>query len=329
MVTVRAFMGGPLRIEYPGALYHITIRGNERKKIFLDDGDRTQFLEILSDYHHRYDIRIHSFVLMENHYHLILETPQGNLLKVMHGINGRYTGYFNKKYRRTGHLFQGKYKGILVDKDAYLLQLSRYVHLNPEKAGIVERPEHYLWSSYQGFIGKGKKYEWVEYSWILEQFGTDEQKASRDYKIFVDAGLKDEQGSPFIALQGRVILGDETFLEKTKKLLAGKRISREVVERNKLRMAPLPEKIITVVADTCGVKEEIITASGGKNNKAKKVAMYLMYQYSDLGNTEIGELFGNIHYSAVSKAVTRLKQEMLRDKDLAFLIEKVKSHVKT
>lgn len=322
-------MGRPLRIEYPGALYHITSRGNERKKIFLDDGDRTQFLDILADYHRRYDICIHSFALMENHYHLILETPQGNLLKVMHGINGRYTGYFNRKCRRTGHLFQGRYKGILVDKDAYLLQLSRYVHLNPAKAGIVEKPEHYLWSSYRGFIGKGKRYEWVEYSWILEQFGTDEQKASRDYKIFVDAGLKDEQGNPFITLHGRVILGDETFLEKTKKLLVGKRISREVVERKKLRMAPLPDKIITAVADTCGVKEEIVTASGGKNNKAKKIAMYLVYQYSGLENTEIGKLFGSIHYSAVSKAVTRLKQEMLRDKDLVFLIEKVKSHVKT
>jgi len=322
-------MGRPLRIEYPGALYHITSRGNERKKIFLDDGDRTRFLEILADYHHRYDIRIHSFVLMENHYHLMLETPQGNLLKVMHGINGRYTGYFNRKYSRAGHLFQGRYKGIVVDKDGYLLQLSRYVHLNPAKAGIVEKPEHYLWSSYRGFIGKGKKYDWVEYSWILGQFGIDEQNASRDYKRFVDAGLKDEQGSPFIALQGRVILGNEMFLEKTRNLLAGKRISREVVERKKLRVVPLPDKIITAVADTCGVKEERITASRCKNNMAKKVAIYFMYQYSGLGNTEIGELFGGIHYSAVSKAVTRLKQEMLHDKDLASLIEKVKSHVKT
>jgi len=322
-------MGRPLRIEYPGALYHITSRGNERKKIFLDDGDRTRFLEILAEYHHRYDIRIHTFVLMGNHYHLILETPQGNLLKVMHGINGRYTGYFNRKYSRTGHLFQGRYKGILVDKDAYLLQLSRYVHLNPAKAGIVEKPEHYVWSSYRSFIGKVKRYEWVDYAWILDQFGSDEQKASRYYKQFIDEGLKNEQGNPFIALQGRVILGDETFLEKIRNLLAGKKISREIVERNKLRMIPLPDKIITAVARACGVKEETITKSGGKNNKAKKVAMYLVYRYSGLGNTEIGKLFGGIHYSAVSKSVSRLKQEMLRNKDLASLVEKVKSHVKT
>src|SRR3972149_11114345 len=199
-------MGRPLRIEYPGALYHITSRGNERKKIFLDDGDTTQFLDILADYHRRYDICIHSFALMTNHYHLILETPQGNLLKVMHGINGKYTGYFNRKYGRNGHLFQGRYKGILVDRDAYLLQLSRYVHLNPVKAGIIDKSERYVWSSYPSFIGEGKKYEWLKYSWILEQFGPDEKKALREYKRFVDAGLKDEQDGLFNNVQGQVIL---------------------------------------------------------------------------------------------------------------------------
>lgn len=322
-------MGRPLRIEYPGALYHITSRGNERKKIFLDDGDRTTFLEILADYHNRYYIYIHSFVLMENHYHLILETPQGNLLKVMHGLNGHYTGYFNRKYSRNGHLFQGRYKGILVDKDSYLLQLSRYVHLNPAKAGIVDKPEQYLWSSYPSFTGKGQKYDWVEYSWILGQFGPDEQKASKEYKIFVDAGLKEEQSSLFSDVQGQVILGDEMFLEKTRKLLAGKRISREIVERKKLCRVPRPEEIITAVADTYGVKEKSVTEHGGKDNKARKIAMYLVYQYSGIGNNEIGELFGGIHYSAVSKAVSRLKQEMGDDNDLACLVERIKSHVKT
>src|SRR4030065_2926531 len=156
-------MGRPLRVEYRGALYHITSRGNERKKIFVDDGDRKKFLAILEDYHNRYGILIHSFVLMDNHYHLILETPRANLLKVMHGINGGYTGYFNRKYNRSGHLFQGRYKGILVEKDAYLVQLSRYVHLNPVRAKIVERPEQYRWSSYPGYIGTSGDCPWVEY----------------------------------------------------------------------------------------------------------------------------------------------------------------------
>jgi len=322
-------MGRPLRIEYPGALYHITSRGNERKQIFLDHGDRTAFLAILADYHYRYDTYIHSFVLMGNHYHLILETARGNLLQVMHGINGSYTGYFNRKYSRSGHLFQGRYKAILVDKDAYLLQLTRYVHLNPVKAGIVEEPERFAWSSYPGFIGKGNKYDWVEYSWVLGQFGPDEQMASQEYKSFVDSGLKAEQGSLFNGVRGQVILGDERFLEKTKKLLAGRQISREIVERKNLRTAPRPEEIIALVAKTCGMQEQSVTESGGKDNKARKIAMYLVYQYSGLGNNDIGQLFGGIHYSAVSKAVARLKQDMRDDNTLASFVEKIKSHVKT
>lgn len=140
-------MGRPLRIECPGALYHITSRGNERRKIFRNAADRERFVDRLRDYHERYGILIHSHVLMDNHYHLVLETPQGNLLKVMHGLNGKYTGYFNGRHNRSGHLFQGRDKGIVVERDACLVQLSRYVHLNPMKARMRERPEGYRWSS--------------------------------------------------------------------------------------------------------------------------------------------------------------------------------------
>jgi REP element-mobilizing transposase RayT len=324
-------MGRPLRIEYPGALYHITSRGNERRDIFRDDGDRKKFCEILADYHSRFNVYIHSFVLMTNHYHLILETPQGNLLKVMHGINGKYTGYFNRKYGRNGHLFQGRYKGILVDRDAYLLQLSRYVHLNPVKAGIIDKPERYVWSSYPGFIGHGEKYEWVEYPWILGQFGPDEHKSMQEYKRFVDAGLEEAQNNLFSDAHGQVILGDETFVEKTRSLLAGRQLSREIVNLNNLQIVPQPEKIIAAVADKYGVEEKKITESGAKGNIARKVAMYLVHQYSGIGNSEIGKLFGGIHYTAVSKTVARLKQEISDGKDyeLAGLLDRIKSNVKT
>ena len=141
-------MGRPIRIQYPGALYHVTSRGNERRDIFMDGDDRRKFLGIISDYHDRYGIVLHCYVFMDNHYHLVLETPLGNLVKVMHGLNSSYTGYFNRRYARTGHVFQGRYKAIVVDKDAYLLELSRYVHLNPVRGGVVNRPEKYAWSSY-------------------------------------------------------------------------------------------------------------------------------------------------------------------------------------
>src|SRR4030066_1532561 len=149
-------MARPLRIEFPGAYYHITSRGNERKAIFKNMGDRESFLSYLKLAYLRYGVVIHVFCLMNNHYHLLLETPKGNLSQIMRYINGAYSIYFNVKHKRTGHLFQGRYKAILVDADEYAGELSRYIHLNPVRAGIVSKPEQYLWSSYQYYVGKKK-----------------------------------------------------------------------------------------------------------------------------------------------------------------------------
>ena len=150
-------MGRPIRVEYPGALYHITSRGNEKREIFLAEEDRKKFLSILRDYHERFGILVHAYVLLDNHYHLILETPRANLLKVMHGINAGYTGYFNRKYRRAGHLLRGRYRAILVDKDEYLVVLSRYVHLNPVRAGLVRVPRSMPGAATGDILGKGRR----------------------------------------------------------------------------------------------------------------------------------------------------------------------------
>src|SRR4030067_396555 len=149
-------MARPLRIEFKGAVYHITARGNERKKIYLSKIDYEKFLKYLDDTKKKYNVVIHCYVLMSNHYHLIIETPEANLSKVMHYINGSYTTYFNIKRKRSGHLFQGRFKSIIVDKDNYLLELSRYIHLNPVRAGIVEKPEDYQYSSYKTYIAKSE-----------------------------------------------------------------------------------------------------------------------------------------------------------------------------
>lgn len=322
-------MGRPLRIEYPGALYHITSRGNEKKKIFLDDADRLKFLEILKEYHNRYGILIHSYVLMDNHYHLILETPKGNLLKVMHGINGGYTGYFNRKHRRSGHLFQGRYKGILVDKDNYLVQLSRYVHLNPVRAGIVERTEQYRWSAYPQYIGKGKDYQWVEYAWILSKFGHDIKSARKKYREYVEEGLRETIESPLKNLYSGIILGEKVYIEKIKKMLKGKDLSHEIIERKRLIAELLPEEVIRTVAMAFGIEEKTIKEKGRKGNFARKAAIYFVQRYSGFSNEEIGKLFGGIHLSAVSKASARLKEEMSNDKKLSKLIESLDSIFKT
>lgn len=163
-------MARPLRIQYPGAFYHITNRGNERKPIFKDDADRTQFLEILTQSLSNYQVILHSFVLMSNHYHFLLETPLGNLSEFMRYFNIRYTSHFNRRYNRVGHLFQGRYKSVLVDKNSYLSAVSKYIHLNPVKIrGLIRKPvveqmeylSRYAWSSLQGFVQSEKRYTFV------------------------------------------------------------------------------------------------------------------------------------------------------------------------
>ncbi|MEE8403508.1 MAG: transposase [Candidatus Hydrothermarchaeaceae archaeon] len=317
-----------MRIEYPGALYHITTRGNGRKRIFLDDADKVKFLGILSDYHSRYGILIHGYVLMDNHYHLILETPQGNLLKIMHGINSGYTGYFNRTHRRSGHLFQGRYRGILVDKDAYLLQLSSYVHLNPVRARMVEKPELYEWSSYSGYIGKSRGENWVEYSWVLSQFGRTKRLAKRGYRDHTEDAMNAKAESPLNALYGQIVLGGEEFREKLRTHLQGHPLSEEIVERKRLMKAPSLEDIIRAVAESYDVSERTMTNRGNKDSIARQVALYLAHRYSGLSNKEIGNAFGRINPSAVSKSSCRFEERMRGDKKLGRLVQRLKSKVK-
>jgi len=322
-------MGRPLRIEYEGALYHVTSRGNERRKIFIDDRDRITFLDILKDYHDRFGILIHSYVLMDNHYHLILETPKGNLLKAMHGINSRYTVYFNKRHKRSGHLFQGRYKAIIVDKDAYLIPLSRYVHLNPVMAKMVERPDHYKWSSYKGYIGKKKDDNWVEYSWVLSKFNQNKKRAWQKYKEYAEEGLIMKTESPFKDLLGQVVLGGDEFREKIMERLEGRQISQEIIERKRFEKKASPEDIVKVVAKTFRVEDKDIRDRGIRENIARSVAIYIMQRYSGISNEEIGRIFGGIHYSAVSKASARLREKMAGDKKILKLVSEIISHVKT
>jgi putative transposase len=321
-------MGRPIRIEYPGALYHITSRGNERKKIFLDDRDRTKFVGILADYHDRYGIVIHAFVLMDNHYHLILETPKGNLLKVMHGLNGGYTGYFNRKYGRVGHLFQGRYKAICIEKDTYLLPLSRYIHLNPVRAGRVKRLDQYQWSSYRGYVGREKEQTWMEYGWIFSQFSRRPERARRKYQEYVEEGLRERIDTPLRDVHGQVILGTERFIKEIRGLLKGKVLSPEIVERGQLQECPGIEEIVGEVARRFGVKHKVIQAGGTRRNTARQVALYLSHRYTGLGNEAIARYFGVMHSSGVSKASARVKEEMLKNKRLATLVENVASTFK-
>ena len=199
-------MGRPLRIAFAGAHYHVTSRGNERRDVFKSQKDREQFLSYLESAVNRYGAVIHAYCLMSNHYHLLLETPAGNLSQITHHINGAYTNYFNVKRKRFGHLFQGRYKAILIEADAYAQELSRYIHLNPVRADIVSRPEAYQWSSYLDYIGERKSPEWLQTAFILEFFDKGKDACTK-YQGFAEDLIEREYTSPLDGATAATILG--------------------------------------------------------------------------------------------------------------------------
>jgi REP element-mobilizing transposase RayT len=229
-------MARPLRIEFPGALYHVTSRGDRREPIYEDDADREQFLATLAEVVERYNWLCHAYCLMTNHYHLILETVEGNLSKGMRQLNGVFTQSSNRRHGRQGHLFQGRFKGILVDKDSYLLELSRYVVLNPVRAGMAQDPEQWFWSSYRATAGESTTPPWLETDFVLRQFAEDRDRAQARYRRFVLEGLGRDIWQN---LRQQIYLGDETFVEKMQAAvnIKGDRLSVPNIQR---RPPPAP-----------------------------------------------------------------------------------------
>jgi putative transposase len=199
-----------LRLEYPGAVYHVTSRGNVRQDIVRDDRDRTLFLERLAHVIDRFGWRCYAYCLMDNRYHLVIETPQPNLSRGMRQLNGTYTQAINRRHQRVGHLFQGRFTAILVEKETHLLELCRYVVLNPVRAKLVTHPRLWAWSSYRATAGERPEPTWLTTDWILGQFGRTQRDAEVRYRQFVAEGRNGPR--PWEQLRGQIYLGSEAFI---------------------------------------------------------------------------------------------------------------------
>lgn len=305
-------MARPLRIEYPDAFYHITARGNERQNIFRDDADRTHFLSYLENAVLRYKAVIHVYCLMNNHYHLLLSTPLGNLAQIMRHINGAYTVYFNKRHERYGHLFQGRYKAILIDADEYAGELSRYIHLNPLRAKLTDKVDEYNWSSYIYYIGKKKPPFWLETKWLLHYFGKRLVDAQKAYQRFVEAKIGVYEENPLKNAIASTILGRGEFIDKIReKYLKGIKKDRDIPALAELTKIE-PGIILKAVEIELKDRSEYI----------RKAAIYLSHRYSGLSLKEIGREYG-IGESAVSQTSRRFEQEMTSDKRLKSKVMKV------
>ena len=311
-------MARPLRITYPGAFYHITSRGNEGKNVFKSKRDREKFLEYLESASKRYDAAIHAYCLMDNHYHLLMETPSGNLPQIMRHINGAYTTYFNVKRQRSGHLFQGRYKAILIDIDEYAKELSRYIHLNPVRAKMVEAPEEYGWSSYQFYIGKKESPEWLYRDFILGYFGKKVSTAQKHYQQFVNILSGHEYESPLIEVISSTILGAPEFIAFIKeRYLTGKKPDKNLPAlRDMSEKASMPDIFDEV--ESIFEKDQVL---------ARNIKLYLCQRYTGEKLKDIGKHFG-IGESGVSQACRRIEQKIDRDKKLKRKIGKIEKKLK-
>jgi putative transposase len=313
-------MARPLRIQYSHAYYHVTCRGNDRRSIYRDDRDRELFLERLRTSLDIYQVVLHAYVLMGNHFHLIVQTPRANLSQFMRHFNISYTGAFNRRHRRVGHLYQGRYKAILVDKDSYLAELSRYVHLNPvrikphrgksisEQRRLLER---YGWSSLPGYLDRSRRQRWVNYEEVLAESGG----TAKTHRQFIDDGLKEGYDTPWEKVTGQVTLASEEFIADL-----GKKVSPRAARREqpsvKAFQTVQPDEVLRIVSRQLKVKREELARRRTAFRDQRAVAMDLLYRYGGINQREIGQRLGPIDYSAVSRERTRLRERLKVDRRL-------------
>ncbi len=279
-------MSRPVRIEFCGALYHVTARGDRRETIYEDDEDRCGFLALLGEVVEQFNWLCHGYCMMSNHYHLLIETPDGNLSKGMRQLNGVYTQATNRRHGRVGHLFQGRYKAILVDADAYLLELSRYLVLNPVRAAMVADPADWPWSSYRPMVGLEKPPSWLATDGLLAQFGRSRQAARDAYQKFVAEGICNP--SPWESVLHQVFLGDETFVSAMQAHLSESAKADINVPRVHRRPPPTPlSELASEYPD-------------------RSQAMIAAYESGAYSYQDIAQYFG-VHFTTVGRIIRRAR----------------------
>jgi len=321
-------MTRPLRVEYAGAFYHVLNRGNAGEKVLSQDRDKEKFLCYMGDAAARYGLGIHTYCLMSNHYHMLVETSGANLSAALQWLNISYAAWYNKKHDRSGHIFQGRFKSYLIDADEYLSTVSRYIHLNPVRARMVEKPGQYPWSSYGCFVGEQKQPEWLKTDTVLELFSAKKAKAKVAYRGFVeDIGIEEVE-NPHKAAREGFILGGEGFVNWVQTTLLGKRSEeKEIPELKRLKPRPGLEEIIESVAEEYGCRGEDIRRSGKKNNSPRDIAIYISRSKSGMSCKELGEYFGTITGAGITMKYRQMSVAIDKDKKLQKKIEKIQKRI--
>ena len=281
-------------------------RGNERRAIFRDDDDRQRRLDWLQRTVETYGWRLHAFVLLGNHDHLFLETPEANLSAGMHLLNGSYTGYFNVRHKRVGHLFQGRFKARLIEEDGYFSEVSRYLHLKAVRAKLVRSPEDWKWSSYAGYCRRRAALGWVTYERVLGEFGGLGVGARRRYCRFVEAGIADPPAAPWKNAFGGLLVGSESFAMRVRRLLGDRERDQELPQLQSLRARPALERIAAVVAERFGCEADEWASGRRSDAIGRAAAAYLARRRYGYSSTEIACVLGYRGPSSVGAAVARI-----------------------
>lgn len=308
-------MARPLRIEYPGAVYHVICRGNNRQAIYRDDMDRRRYLEKLSYYCQDKQVNLLAYCLMSNHVHLLLETPAGNLSKMMQAFQTSYTVYFNKRHGRSGHVFEQRYKAMLVDRDNYLLQVSRYIHLNAVSAKLAERPQDYRWSSYGSYL-KGKGIIGLKMEAVLGQLNGSTGRQLRQYRGYVEGGREERLSNPAPEVRQQVYVGDEDFVEAMQK--RGK-ASATAERRHSLH------RIVKSVSTVTGVEEtEMRERQRGEAVKgSRELLCYVARHHGQVSMTELARFLQVKESSTPSHAVRRAEERLKAETRFRRLLDQV------
>ncbi|NQT16436.1 MAG: transposase [Planctomycetes bacterium] len=308
-------MARPLRIDVQDGLYHVTSRGWERRAVVRDERDRQRWLELLDRVATRSRWRVFAWALLSNHFHLYLCTPQPNLSVGMRDLNSGYASRFNRRHRRCGSLFQGRFKAVLVEDESHALELTRYVHLNPVRAGLVERPEEYGWSSYQDYLGVRKSPAWLDWETILGELAKARSRARSAYRRFVEAGLSEPPSSPLKAAVGGMFLGDAEWVEAWRRRLAEEPVREEIPAQRQLAWRPTLEDVAGAVCKAFGVEMADLSASRRHGNDARSAAIYLSRLVTDEPAGVVAHHFGGVSRAAISKTVARTEKRREEDPD--------------
>jgi putative transposase len=311
-------MARPYRLQAENCLYHVMSRGDDRKRIYTRPTDYSKFLDYVMKAKERYEFYLYAYCLMANHFHLLLETMLPNISQIMHYIKGSYTTYYNIRHRRTGHLFQGRFKSIVVDKDAYFLELTRYIHLNPVYAGLVQDPAAYGRSSYQGYLCR--KDVFIDKDKIKQYLGMTRNQ----YQCFVLDGIK-EPKDPLAKVYAGFLLGSVGFIKDKLQDLERQITSEEVVpKRVLLNGQDKAKQIIHSVEQHFRTTLEQIKANKTRPMRVKQVLIYLLREHTGLTNHTIGDMLG-MRYPAVSKAGLTMNRILKEDKRMQRTIKRIVS----